>query len=91
MNIPQITNIDTALKIYYLYPEIGSTEIAKLFSKNSKSTICRLKKIAQGVMTEEKVFAHGLYKVNTECAYKSWGIDVKDLERRRDKLQKLGL
>ena len=30
-------------------------------------------------------------KVNTSSAYKAWGIDIKDLENRRNKLKKLGL
>jgi len=91
MNIPQITDIDTAILIYYRYPEIGSKEIAQLFRKHSKSTINRLKKLAQKYMTAENVYTHGMYKLNTECAYRAWGIDVEDLEKRRNKLQKLGL
>jgi pectin methylesterase-like acyl-CoA thioesterase len=34
MNIPQITGIDTALKIYYTHSEIGNKEIALLFGHN---------------------------------------------------------
>ena len=91
MNIPQITDIDTAIRIYYRYPEIGTKEMIKLFNKNSKSTINRLKKLAKKRMIEENIYTYGMYKVNTECAYKSWGIDIQDLEKRRNKLQKLGL
>lgn len=91
MNIPQITDIDTAISIYYRYIEIGTKEIARLFNKNSKSTINRLKKLARNKMIDEKIYAYGLYKVNTACAYKAWGIDIQDLEKRRSKLQKLGL
>ncbi len=91
MNIPQITDIDTAIQIYYRYTEIGTKEIEKLFNKHSKSTICRLKKLAQKNMIENNIYSHGLYKVNTECAYKAWGLNIEDLERRRNKLQKLGL
>lgn len=91
MNIPQITNIDTAISMYYRYPEIGTKEIEKLFNKHSKSTISRLKKLAQKCMIEDNIYSHGLYKVNTECAYKAWGLNIQDLEKRRCKLQKLGL
>lgn len=91
MNIPQIADIDTAISIYYRYPEISTKEITRLFNKHSKSTISRLKKLAHKQMVEEKVYTHGMYKVNTECAYKSWGLDIEDLEKRRNKLQKLGL
>lgn len=42
-------------------------------------------------MIEENIYAYGMYKVNTDCAYRAWGIDIQDLEKRRNKLQKLGL
>jgi hypothetical protein len=51
----------------------------------------RLKKLAHKKMLEEEVYTMGMYKINTACAYKAWGIDVDDLEKRRNKLQKLGL
>ena len=91
MSIPQIQDIDTALRIFYRYPEIGTNEISQLFIKNSKSTINRLKKIAQKQMLTDNILTHGMYKINTKSAYKSWGIDVRDLEERRNKLQELGL
>ena len=91
MNIPQINDIDTAIAIYYKCPEISTKEIVQLFSKHSKSTVNKLKKLAQRRMIEENVYIHGMYTVNTYCAYKAWGIDVEDLEKRRNKLQKLGL
>jgi len=42
-------------------------------------------------MIKDNIYTHGIYKINTVCAYKAWGIDVEDLEKRRNKLQKLGL
>ena len=91
INIPQITDIDTAISIYYRYPEIGTKEITQIFRKHSKSTISRLKKSAQKQMTADNIYTYGMYKINTACAYRAWGIDVDDLEKRRNKLQKLGL
>ena len=91
INIPQITDIDTVISIYYRYPEISTKEIEKLFKRHSKSTIIRLKKLAQQKMIEDNIYTHGIYKINTECAYKAWGLNVEDLEKRRNKLQRLGL
>ena len=90
MNIPQITDIDTALRIFYQYPEIGTREIMELFAA-SRSTVSRLKRLAQNRMTEDGIYSHGLYKVDTASAYKAWRIDIEDLERRRNKLRKLQL
>ncbi len=91
MNIPQITGIDAAIRIFYQYPEIGSKEMAELFTCHSRSTINRLKKLAYEQMIQDNVYRHGMYKINTSSAYKAWGIDIEDLEKRRSKLQKLGL
>ncbi len=91
MNIPQISDIDTALRIFYQYPEIGTREMLLLFTQRSKSTINRLKRLAQKQMLDDKVHTHGMYKVNTKSAYKAWGIDIEDLENRRNKLLELGL
>lgn len=90
MNIPQITDIDTALRIFYQYPEIGTREIMELFTA-SRSTVSRLKRLAHNRMIEDDIYSHSLYKVNTGSAYKAWGIDIEDLERRRNKLRKLQL
>lgn len=91
MNIPQVTSIDNALHIYYRHPEIGTKEITELFTKHSKSSINRLKKLAYQQMLEDDVCSHGMYKVNTKSAYKAWGLDIEDLENRRGKLIALGL
>jgi len=45
MNIPKITGIDNALKIYYENSEIGNKEIKNLFAVRSSATISRLKKL----------------------------------------------
>ena len=91
MNIPEITSIDKALQIFYRNPEIGTKEMEQLFTKKSKSTINRLKRIARNQMLEDDVYTQGMYKLNTASAYKAWRIDVKDLELRRNKLLELGL
>ena len=91
MRIPQVKDIDTALQIYYKYKEIGSTEIASLFEDCSKSTISKLKKAAQQRMIDEEVCTYSSNRVNTAIAFSSWGIDIDDLEKRRDKLIELGL
>lgn len=84
-----ITDIRTAVRIYYQYPEIGSAEIRELFGGCANSTVAKLKKSAWDKMTENGVRNFGAHKVNTKCAYEAWGIDVDDLEKRVEKLKKL--
>lgn len=84
-------NIDTALRIYYQYPEIGNKEIRELFGSIGNSTISTYKKAVQKVQAEKNVMTSQICTINTEVAYEVWGINVEDLERRRDKLKALGL
>ena len=91
MNIPPITNIRTALKLYYTHSELGNKEIAELFGNRSTATISRLKKLVKNEMLKTDTLSYGMYKVNTPLAYKIWGIDIIDLEQRMKKLQELNL
>ncbi len=91
MKAKPITSIDTALYIYYAYPEIGNKEIKKLFGLKDNSTVTRYKKAVQEVQAERNVKTSQMYTVNTDVAYEVWGIDVKSLEHRRKRLKDLGL
>jgi len=91
MNIPKITSIDTALKIYYKNPEIGNGEIKALFGNLSSATVCKLKKSVKVKMNEHSAYSYGANKVNTAIAFEAWHINVVDLEKRREKLRKLDL
>lgn len=84
-------DIDTAIKIYYLYPEIGNAEIRELFGSNlSSSTLTNYKKDVLKRQTELGVKTAVPHSVNTKTAFEVWGIDVDDLEIRRRKLKELG-
>lgn len=88
----RIKDIDTALRIYYMYPELTNADIKILFGGNiSNFAVNTYKKYARQQEIEDGVKTIGFYTVNTECAYKAWGIDVESLEKRRAKLKKLGL
>jgi len=91
MNVPTITNIDTAISIYYTHSELGNKEILTLFGRLSPVTIARLKKEVKAKMNEEQVCSYGINRINTEIAFKLWGIDVKRLEANRKKLKELEL
>jgi len=91
MNIPPITSIDNALQIYYNHSELGNKEIKHLFGKRSSATIARLKKIVKADMIKCDISSFGRDKINTAMAFDIWGIDVKDLEKRRNKIKELKL
>jgi hypothetical protein len=91
MNIPQITDINTALKIYYTHSELGNKEITALFGRRSSATVSRLKRIAKDEMNKKDVLSYGANKVNTSVAFEVWGIDISDLEKRMKKIKELAL
>jgi len=90
MNIPAITGIDNALKIYYNNLELGNKEIIGLFGNRSSATITRLKNTVKSEMIKRNVMSYGTYKVNTNIAYEVWGIDINDLKKRKKELAQLG-
>jgi len=91
LNRPQITNINTALAIFYNYSEIGNKEINRLFGARSSATISRLKKAVKAEMVKNDMPSFCTYKVNTAIAFQVWGIDIADLEERRKKIKELSL
>ena len=91
MNIPAITDIENALKIYYSNSEIGNKEIAVLFGRLSSATVSRLKRLVKDEMVKLSVLSYSANRVNTKLAYSTWGIDVDDLEKRMKKLKELNL
>ena len=91
MNIPEITSIDNALKIYYNHSEIGNKEINALFGRRSSATVSRLKRIVKDEMSNRDILTYGANKVNTKVAFDVWGLDVQDLEKRMKKIKELKL
>lgn len=77
--------------MYYAKIELSSSDIRKLFDVKSSSTVARLKKKALDLMCKEKKPMFSSHCVNTECAYRAWGLDIADLEKRYARLKKLGL
>ncbi len=86
VRIPQLKNIETAIRLYYERIELSNSDIRELFGNLSSTTMVKLKKKAEEVMTEENIMRWNTLCVNTEAAYKAWGLDIADLERRQKKL-----
>ena len=91
MKFLPIADIETALRIYYQYPEIGHKELKKLFSSISNSTLSKYMREIRRVQAARNVKTCTMHSVNTRTAYEVMGIDVDDLEHRLAKLKKLGM
>ena len=83
-------DIDTAIRIYYQYPEINNKQMRELFGSISSTTEAKYKKAVMAVQMERGVKTMQLHTVNTKVAYEVWGIDVEDLVKRRNILKELG-
>ena len=87
--IPQITDIKTAIELYYSRTMLSNADIIVLFGKHSKRTIAKLKAMAKNKMSEQKKPIFNALCVDTYAAYEAWGLDIRDLERRYKELKKL--
>ena len=83
-----IKDVETALRIYYSCPELGTKEIMELFSC-SHATAIRLKTPVRDLQKDRGILTFSDRTVNTRCAYEAWHIDIKEMERRWMKLQEL--
>lgn len=91
VRIPPITKLKIAIEVYWNYPELSNDELKILFGKRSPNTYSKLKKVAWDKMREMGSFVNNPTRVPTHCAYLAWGLDIDDLEKRYNRLKKLGL
>ena len=89
VTVPQPVSLEIAIRLYYEKSEIGNPDIRKLFGKISTGRIVGLKNLARELMIENKCRVWNPVSVNTKLAYKSWGLDIKDLEERYARIKKL--
>lgn len=92
VRIPQIAGIETAIRIYYERIELKNADIMELFGMNlSRGKIVKMKEAAKVIMDEENIQSYDATAVNTDAAYRAWGLNIDDLERRLKKLKAYGL
>ncbi|MGN0670031.1 MAG: hypothetical protein ACI4JZ_05730 [Oscillospiraceae bacterium] len=87
VRIPQITSLETAIRLYYERNELSNKDIEVLFGKMSSGTVWKLKQKALALMQERNTPVWNAQRVNTEVAYEAWGLDIDKLEYRWKKLK----
>lgn len=91
VRIPQIASIEVAIRLYYSRTELSNADMRELFGANlSKNKASQLKKVAWEKMIEEKTPVWNAAFVNTDVAFRAWGLNIADLEARQKKLAALG-
>ena len=88
MNIPQISSVEIAVKLYYERLSLFNKDIKELFPGIGSNTIQELKKCARNKANEMGKMQYNNKSVITECAYIAWGLDIEELERRLNKIRK---
>lgn len=78
----------TAIELYYGRIELGNGDIKKLFQCGDNAAI-KLKRPVQEEMAKKNILPWKAGNVNTELAFKVWGLNIADIERRYAKLQKI--
>ena len=82
-------NIEAAIELYYSQNELGNKDIKRIFGC-SDSYVGTLKGRVKKQMAEEGALpvVFDAQNVNCEYAFKVWGLDIDELEKRYHKLQK---
>ena len=89
VRVPQVADLRYAIELYYRRTEITTSEIIQLFGGIGRARAAKLKDLARAKMAEEECIIFNPSCVNTESAYRTWGLDITSLERRYKKLQSL--
>ena len=89
-NVPQVRSIEQAVKLYYEKKELTIQDIMALFGV-SRTKAGFLKKRGLEEQISKNVPLWNARAVDTACAYRSWGLDIDEMENALRKLRKLGL
>lgn len=91
VRIPQIVDIEVAIRLYYEKDRLYNKDIKTLFGNLSSSKIVDLKSLVKEKMLEQDIIIYDAMSVNTDIAYEVWGISIENLEARLKKLRQLKL
>lgn len=82
-------NIEAALELYYSQNELSNTNIKQIFGC-SNSGVNKLKRKVWEKMAEENVrpLVFDSKNLNVEYAFRVWGLNVDELEKKYKRLQK---
>lgn len=79
---------DTIMDIWLNRPVLSNADIMRLFNCQNSAAL-RLKKQAQQIMKQKGLDNYTAYTVDTATAFEAWHIDIKAVEKRYLKKQKL--
>ena len=89
VRIPQVKDIRLAVELYYSRLDLSNADIKDLFGNMSSTTVAKLKALAEKQRMDDGVAKWSANRVVTMCAYKAWGLDIEDLEKRVKALDRM--
>ena len=90
VRIPQITSIETALRLHDQTIELNNAQIRELFGDLGSNRISSLKKMVHNALREQGKPIRNALTVDTDTAYKVWGLDIEQIEKKHAKSRKHG-
>ena len=79
-DVPTTINIDAAVTLYYARMELTTKDIRQIFDCGATKAN-QLRRMARAAQDRDNVPSYNAHAVNAESAYKTWGLDIKKLER----------
>lgn len=89
MSRPKIVDVEATIRIALSCNYIGNKELKEMFGPKCSQTLARLKREVREVEAQEGIPVVVPNHVCREVAFKVWRIDVDELIRGRQRLQKL--
>lgn len=83
-----LSDNDTIMDIWLNRPVLSNSDIMRLFGCRNSAAL-RLKKEVQKLMEQKGLDSYTAYTVDTATAFETWHIDIKSVEKRYLKKQKL--
>lgn len=90
VRVPQVQNLGFAIRLYYEKVELSVADIVHLFGC-AQPTARKLRLRGREEMASSDTPSWNEQNVNTECAYRAWGLDIEKMERNLQRLRRLKL
>lgn len=90
VNVPAPVSVEAALRVYYEKRELRIGDIMALFGcSRTRATALRKRALEEQASANETLWDNR--SVNTKCAFRSWGIDIRELEDALGRMRRLRL
>lgn len=90
VRVPQVQSLGLAIRLYYEKVELSVADIVELFGC-TRPTARKLRLRGREEMEASGTPTWNEQNVNTECAFRAWGLDIEKMEHSLQRLRRLKL